>query len=165
MGLHNGERSFFLKSEDGSAVFGKNGSGQIKFIPTAKNGEPQAIITGGSYSKGDNGTGMEINLSEPSITYGNGKFSVNKYGVLNCTDATIKGWFSAEESYNEEGYNNSYNIKFLEKKSEIAMSQTKSNNTNVTIIKPGYFKTGSDKENEDNSSYLKYNNNHYPDND
>lgn len=158
MGLSHGERSFFLNSEDGSAVFGKNGSGQIKFIPTAKNGEPQAIITGGSYSKGDNGTGMEINLSEPSITYGNGKFSVNKYGVLNCTDATIKGWFSAEESYNEEGYNNSYNIKFLEKKSEIAMSQTKSNNTNVTIIKPGYFKTGSDKENEDNSSYLKYNN-------
>ena len=38
------------------------------------------------------------------------------------------------------------------------MSQTKNNNTNVTIIKPGYFKTGSDKENEDNSSYLKYNN-------
>lgn len=158
MGLSHGERSFFLNSEDGSAVFGKNGSGQIKFIPTAKNGEPQAIITGGSYSKGDNGTGMEINLSEPSITYGNGKFSVNKYGVLNCTDATIKGWFSAEESYNEEGYNNSYNINFLENKSEIAMSQTKNDNTNVTIIKPGYFKTGSDKENEDNSSYLKYNN-------
>ena len=36
--------------------------------------------------------------------------------------------------------------------------ETKNNNTNVTIIKPGYFKTGSDKENEDNASYLKYNN-------
>ena len=158
MGLSHGERSFFLNSEDGSAVFGKNGSGQIKFIPTAENGKPQAIITGGSYSKGDNGTGMEINLSEPSIIYGSGKFSVNKDGVLNCTDANIKGWFSAEKSYNEEGYNNSYNINFLENKSEIAMSQTKNDNTNVTIIKPGYFKTGSDKENEDNSSYLKYNN-------
>ena len=158
MGLSHGERSFFLNSEDGSAVFGKNGSGQIKITPTAENGKPQAIITGGSYSKGDNGTGMEINLSEPSITYGSGKFSVNKDGVLNCTDANIKGWFSAEKSYNEEGYNNSYNINFLENKSEIAMSQTKNDNTNVTIIKPGYFKTGSDKENEDNASYLKYNN-------
>ena len=122
MGLSHGERSFFLNSEDGSAVFGKNGSGQIKITPTAENEKPQAIITGGSYSKGDNGTGMEINLSEPSITYGNGKFSVNKYGVLNCTDATIKGWFSAEESYNEEGYNKSYNINFLENKSEIPYS-------------------------------------------
>ena len=158
MGLSHGERSFFLNSEDGSAIFGKNGSGQIKITPTAENGKPQAIITGGSYSKGDNGTGMEINLSEPSITYGSGKFSVNKDGILNCTDANIKGWFSAERSYNEEGYNNSYNINFSENKSEIAMSQTKNNNTNVTIIKPGYFKTGSDKENEDNSSYLKYNN-------
>ena len=27
MGLSHGERSFFLNSEDGSAVFGKNGSG------------------------------------------------------------------------------------------------------------------------------------------
>ena len=158
MGLSHGERSFFLNSEDGSAVFGKNGSGQIKITPTAENGKPQAIITGGSYSKGDNGTGMEINLSEPSITYGSGKFSVNKDGVLNCTDANIKGWFSAEKSYNEEGYNNSYNINFLENKSEIAMSQTKNDNINVTIIKPGYFKIGSDKENEDNASYLKYNN-------
>lgn len=157
MGLSHGERSFFLNSEDGSAVFGKNGSGQIKFIPADENGEPQAIITGGSYSEG-NGTGMEINLSKPSITYGNKKFMVSEDGILNCTDANIKGWFSAERSYNEEGYNNSYNINFSKDKSEITMSQTKNNNTNVTIIKPGYFKTGSDKENEDNSSYLKYNN-------
>ena len=157
MGFHNGERSFFLKSDDGSATFGKNGSGQIKIIPTAENGKPQAVITGGAYSK-NNGTGMEINLSAPSITYGNKKFSVNKDGILNCTDAIINGWFSAKSSYNEKGYNNSYNINFSKDKSEIVMSQTKNNNTNVTIIKPGYFKTGSDKENEDNSSYLKYNN-------
>ena len=159
MGLSHGERSFFLNSEDGSAVFGKNGSGQIKFIPADKNKEPQAIITGGSYLESEgNGTGMEINLSAPSITYGNHKFMVSEGGILTCKGANINGWFSAENSYNEEEYNNSYNIAFLEKKSEIIMSQTKSNNTNVTIIKPGYFKTGSDKENEDNSSYLKYNN-------
>lgn len=160
MGLHNGERSFFLKSDDGSATFGKNGSGQIKIIPTAENGKPQAIITGGLYPKDNDGnpSGMEINLSAPSITYGNKKFSVNKDGILTCTDANINGWFSAKSSYNEKGYNNSYNINFSKDKSEITMSQTKNNNTNVTIIKPGYFKTGSDKENEDNASYLKYNN-------
>ena len=101
---------------------------------------------------------MEINLSAPSITYGNKKFSVNKDGILTCTDANINGWFSAKSSYNEKGYNNSYNINFSKDKSEITMSQTKNNNTNVTIIKPGYFKTGSDKENEDNAYYLKYNN-------
>lgn len=160
MGFHNGERSFFLKSDDGSAIFGKNGSGQIKIIPTAENGKPQAVITGGLYPKDNDGnpSGMEINLSAPSITYGSKKFSVNKDGILTCTDANINGWFSAKSSYNEEGYNNSYNINFSKDKSEITMSQTKNNNTNVTIIKPGYFKTGSDKENEDNSSYLKYNN-------
>lgn len=161
MGLSHGERSFFLNSEDGSAVFGKNGSGQIKFIPTDENGKPQAIITGGSYLEGNNGTGMEINLSEPSITYGNGKFSVNKYGVLNCTDANIKGWFSAEEEYEEDGYKNSYNINFLEKKSLISMSQSKNTTTNETIIKPGYFKVGSKNEDENNPfiSYFKYDNN------
>ena len=110
-------------------------------IPTDKNGKPQAIITGGLYLKDNkgNGSGMEINLSEPSITYGNGKFNVDKYGRLTCTNATINGWFFAESSYDEEGYNNRYNITFSENKSEITMNQTQNNNTNTTIIKPGYF--------------------------
>lgn len=160
MGFYKGERSFFLKADDGSATFGKSGFGQIKILPVDENGKPQAIITGGLYPKDNDGnpSGMEINLSAPSITYGSKKFSVNKDGILTCTDANINGWFSAKSSYNEEGYNNSYNINFSKDKSEITMSQTKNNNTNVTIIKPGYFKTGSDKENEDNASYLKYNN-------
>ena len=105
MGLSHGERSFFLNSEDGSAVFGKNGSGQIKFIPADKNKEPQAIITGGSYLESEgNGTGMEINLSAPSITYGNHKFMVKEDGTLTCHDAHINGWFSAEEEGPAEGF-------------------------------------------------------------
>ena len=162
MGLSHGERSFFLNSEDGSAVFGKNGSGQIKFIPADKNKKPQAIITGGSYLESEgNGKGMEINLSAPSITYGNHKFMVKEDGTLTCHDANIYGWFSAEEEYEEDGYKNSYNINFLEKKSLIRMSQSKNTTTNETIIKPGYFKVGSKNEDENNPfiSYFKYDNN------
>ena len=162
MGLSHGERSFFLNSEDGSAVFGKNGSGQIKFIPADKNKKPQAIITGGSYLESEgNGKGMEINLSAPSITYGNHKFMVKEDGTLTCHDANIYGWFSAEKEYEEDGYKNSYNINFLEKKSLIRMSQSKNTTTNETIIKPGYFKVGSKNEDENNPfiSYFKYDNN------
>ena len=155
MGLHNGERSFFLKSEDGSATFGKNGSGQIKILPVDENGKPKATITGGLYPKDNDGnsSGMEINLSEPSITYGSGKFSVNKDGVLKCTDATINGWFFAEKTYDDGKKYGHYKLEFSETGSSIFMqngivAQKDKDNTilkseNDIIIKPGYFRVGS----------------------
>lgn len=151
MGLSHGERSFFLNSEDGSAVFGKNGSGQIKFIPTDENGKPQAIITGGSYLEGDNGTGMEINLSAPSITYGNHKFMVNEDGILTCTDANINGWFSAKNTYDDGKKYEHYELKFSKNGSSIFMQNgtvTQQDNNNLKsendiLIKPGYFRVGS----------------------
>lgn len=151
MGLSHGERSFFLDSEDGSAVFGKNGSGQIKFIPTDENGKPQAIITGGSYSEDNNGTGMEINLSAPSITYGNHKFMVNEDGILTCTDANINGWFSAKNTYDDGKKYEHYELKFSKNGSSIFMQNgtvTQQNNNNLKsendiLIKPGYFRVGS----------------------
>lgn len=158
MGLHKGERSFFLKSEDGSAIFGKNGFGQIKILPR----DNQAIIEGGKYQESTkSGSGMQINLSRPYIKYGNLNFQVDENGKLSCKGADISGWFSAEEEYEEDGYKNSYNINFLEKKSLIKMSQSKNTTTNETIIKPGYFKVGSKNEDENNPfiSYFKYDNN------
>ena len=158
MGLHNGERSFFLKSEDGSAVFGKNGSGQIKIIPSSN----EAVLQSGNYiEKNNSGSGMKINLSSPYIRYGNFNFQVDENGKLSCKGANISGWLSAEGEYEEEGYKNSYNINFLEKKSLISMIQSKNTTTNETIIKPGYFKVGSKNEDENNPfiSYFKYDNN------
>ena len=151
MGLSHGEKSFFLNSEDGSAVFGKNGSGQIKFIPADENGKPQAIITGGSYSEGNNGTGMEINLSAPSITYGNHKFMVNEDGILTCTDANINGWFSAKNTYDDGKKYEHYELKFSKNGSSIFMQNgtvtQQDNNSlkseNDILIKPGYFRVGS----------------------
>lgn len=170
MGLHNGERSFFLKSEDGSAVFGKNGSGQIKIIPS----DNQAIIEGGKYQEltsTKEGSGMQINLSAPSITYGNKKFSVNRDGILTCTDANINGWFSAKDTYSDDKKYEHYELKFSKTGSSIFMQNgtvTKKDNNEILksdndiLIKPGYFRVGSSSklepeinpENNPNEAYL-----------
>lgn len=149
MGLHNGERSFFLKSEEGSAIFGKNGSGQIKIMPEAEDGKPQAVITGGLYPKDSSGnpSGMEINLSAPSITYGNKKFSVDKNGILTCTDANINGWFSATQTLRDGANYQHYELIFTNKKSNILMQSGTIKGTQKKfeeiLLKPGFFRVGS----------------------
>ena len=74
-GYNAGQRTITLNSEDGSARFGKAGAGQIIIDPATG----EALLTSGNYSE-KNKTGMEINLSEPSIKFGSGKFSVDKDG-------------------------------------------------------------------------------------
>ena len=95
-GYNKGEQTIKLDAETGSASFGKSGSGQIIIDPTEG-----AKIRGGNYNYtgDDNGTGMEIDLSKPSIKYGSGKFELDENGNLktvaadmdqaNITDATI----------------------------------------------------------------------------
>lgn len=146
MGLHNGKRSFFLKSEDGSAVFGKNGSGQIKIIPK----DNQAIIEGGKYQEltsTEEGSGMQINLSAPSITYGNKKFSVDKNGILTCTDANVNGWFSATQTLRDGANYQHYELTFTNKKSNILMQSGtingKQKKFEEILLKPGFFRVGS----------------------
>lgn len=95
-GYNKGEQTIKLDAETGSASFGKSGSGQIIIDPTEG-----AKIRGGNYNYtgNDSGTGMEIDLSKPSIKYGSGKFELDENGNLktvaadmdqaNITEATI----------------------------------------------------------------------------
>lgn len=79
-GYSSGERTIALDASDGSARFGKTGSGQIVIDPSTN----QAILTSGNYDT-TAGTGMQINLSEPSITWGNGNFSIDSTGKVVAT--------------------------------------------------------------------------------
>ena len=94
---------------------------------------------------------MEINLSAPSITYGNHKFMVNEDGILTCTDANINGWFSAKNTYDDGKKYEHYELKFSKNGSSIFMQNgtvTQEDNKtlkskNDILIKPGYFRVGS----------------------
>ena len=96
---------------------------------------------------------MEINLSEPSITYGSEKFIVDKDGVLTCKGADINGWLSAENTHDDGKKYEHYKLEFSETGSSIFMqngivAQKDKDNTilkseNDIIIKPGYFRVGS----------------------
>lgn len=85
-GFSNGVRSIFLNAEDGSAVFGTADRAQIMINPSSN----AAILKSGDFST-QNKTGMEINLSKPSITYGSGLFKVDNTGLLSASNATIEG--------------------------------------------------------------------------
>ena len=93
-GYHNGKQTFMLNATNGIASFGVEGQGQIILDPSTK----QAIIKSGNYNL-ESGTGMQINLTEPNIQYGSGKFIVNSEGKLTAQDAVIKGKIEADEGY------------------------------------------------------------------
>lgn len=89
-GYNQGVRTIFLDAETGKAKFGKNGAGQIRIDPS----QNEAIIESGNYVEKTNlveGSGMRINLTQPSIKFGSEKFSVNSDGVLTAVDAKISG--------------------------------------------------------------------------
>lgn len=84
-GYSGGERTIALSSTDGSARFGRAGLGQIVIDPSTN----QALITSGNYNE-DEGKGMAINLSEPSIKFANGNFEVDKDGQIWATQYATK---------------------------------------------------------------------------
>lgn len=84
-GYNAGERTITLSSTDGSARFGKTGSGQIIIDPSSG----EALLTSGNFDE-EAGTGMEINLSEPSIKFGSGNFEVDKNGQIWATQYATK---------------------------------------------------------------------------
>ena len=89
-GYNQGVRTIFLDAETGKAEFGKNGAGQIRIDPS----QNEAIIESGNYVEKTNlveGSGMRINLTQPSIEFGSEKFSVDSNGVLRAVDAIISG--------------------------------------------------------------------------
>ena len=84
-GYHNGQQTFMLNATNGIASFGVEGNGQIILDPSN-----DAIIKSGNYST-EEGTGMQINLTEPSISFGSKKFNVDSKGVITATDVNITG--------------------------------------------------------------------------
>ena len=106
-GYKGGERTLFLNAEDGSAIFGKGGKGQITIDPNnnkallyshdfwknyGTDGKPSDYNTANQNNKG-----MLIDLSTPEIKFGNGSFYLHDDGNLytskiTATGGTIGGW-------------------------------------------------------------------------
>ena len=95
-GYANGVRTIFLDADTGMATFGKTGGGQIILDPSSN----KAQIKSGDYKASIGniaGTGMLIDLTEPSIRFGNGNFTLDKTGKLTtrnivATGGTVGGW-------------------------------------------------------------------------
>ena len=101
--LNKGEQTFRLDSTDGSLRIGKSGDGQIKILPNQSGSH--AFIEGGNYNYDPSinpythkprGTGMQIDLTEPSIKFGSGNFEVDREGNLKARNGDFKGKIEAE---------------------------------------------------------------------
>ena len=102
-GYNQGIQTYFLNAENGSAIMGKSGKGQITIDPL----EDRALIYSGnffndvdedgkprSYAKSNwNKEGMLIDLTTPQIVFGSGSFEVNSEGHLTAKGGgSIGGW-------------------------------------------------------------------------
>ena len=98
MGFGNGIRTFFLNSDNGSAILGA-GTGQIIIDPSAQksmiyshnfwnnynqNGLPSNYTIGNEWKDPitNKGRGLLIDLSTPEIRFGSGNFKVNSEGYM-----------------------------------------------------------------------------------
>ena len=117
-GYHFGERSLFLNAEDGSAIFGKKGPGQIILDPRTKDKsgnviDPKAMLYSSGYwrnydddgkpssysSTNKNNQGMLIDLTTPLIEWGNGNFKIDKDGHITAKGGgTIAGFNIDDDS-------------------------------------------------------------------
>lgn len=118
-GYNEGIQSMFLNAEDGSAIFGNPGVGQITIDPTEKallysynfwesyknDGKPS------NYSESNQRKeGMLIDLSTPEIRFGSGNFVVTKEGHLTAKGGgSIAGWQIGETTLESPGYKNGKN--------------------------------------------------------
>jgi hypothetical protein len=91
-GYNKGVRTIELDAEDGSAKFGKTGAGQIIISPDEQNAH--SVLKSGNYvapvlDQSGNiitpGQGLEIDLTDPHITFGSGNFRVNADGQVAAT--------------------------------------------------------------------------------
>lgn len=121
LGYNNGERTIFLNSQNGSAIFGKSKNSQIIIDPNSNagyiysanfwkdsnidsnTGLPKSYsykidkktgkITGQNQQKG-----LLIDLTAPRIVFGNGNFSVDENGYLFAKGGgKIAGWNITDE--------------------------------------------------------------------
>ena len=120
LGYSSGDRTFFLNSQNGSAIFGKNNGGQIIIDPITQPDEVtlddgmvvevprnRALFYSDGFWKKYNenglpinyhstneaGEGMLIDLTTPEIRFGNGHFKVDSSGNLYAAGGgQIAGW-------------------------------------------------------------------------
>ena len=102
-GYSDGIQSYFLNAEDGSAIMGKSGAGQMVIDPTlnkallySSNFWKQYKNDGKPISYGSSnyaGQGMLIDLTTPEIRFGSGNFVVNSSGHITAKGGgSIAGW-------------------------------------------------------------------------
>ena len=113
-GYAGGQRTIFLNSQNGSAILGKNNSGQIIIDPSSNVAmlyshnywKEDGYVTDGknaglpkSYSSSnENKQGMLIDLTTPQIKWGNENFSVNADGYIKAKGGgEIAGWNCSKE--------------------------------------------------------------------
>lgn len=103
-GYNSGARILELNAKDGSAKFGKAGAGQIIISPDETNAH--SVLKSGSYEAPvldehgniiTPGEGLEIDLTDPHITFGSGNFRVDKNG-----NVYAKGFATVTELENGE---------------------------------------------------------------
>ena len=130
LGYSNGDRTFFLNSQNGSALFGKSESAQITIDPSAsramiysgnfwesynENGLPSNYTyrdsnykPSGNAKKDSSGSiiggGMIIDLTTPQIYFGNGNFYVTDTGHIHAAGGgNIAGWEIGTQKIYESG--------------------------------------------------------------
>lgn len=108
-GYNAGERTFKLSAKDGSAMFGKNNGGQVLIDPS----QNKALLYSHNFWKSyneeglpsnyyignQNNEGMLIDLSEPSIKWGNSNFSIDSEGNMVANNVDLSGKIQAVEGY------------------------------------------------------------------
>jgi hypothetical protein len=93
---HKGVRTFNIDSKTGKVSIGA-GNGQIIIDPDANGNVDgcKAVIKSGNYTRPSGGAGMEIDLTDPHIYFGSGKFKVDTDGKLTATEVDISGKITA----------------------------------------------------------------------
>ena len=104
LGYNQGQRTIFLNSQNGSAIFGTSKTSQLIIDPKSSrallysgnfwnNYDPQTGLPTSYTSQGYNKQGLLIDLSTPQILFGNGNFSVNANGYLTAKGGgSVAGW-------------------------------------------------------------------------
>ena len=152
LGYKSGIRTFFVNSKNGSALFGKTGSGgQITIDPRVD----KALIYSGNFWKSSNintdndneglpisytyrdanynpnttntnSAGLLIDLSTPEIFFGSGNFYVTKDGYMHAANGgDIAGWHIGSTSiYNTNSSSNT-----------VTLANGSNNNQDVLVVK------------------------------
>ena len=154
-GYNFGTRSIFLNAEDGSAIFGKKGPGQIILDPAAQ----KAMLYSSNYWKNyndsgkplsygsgnKNNQGMLIDLTTPLIEWGNGNFKVDVNGHITAKGGgTIAGFNIDDDSLYTGTKDSSSNVRFSSNNGRFSRTINGTNRNNLNLAINNRFAVDSD---------------------